>query len=141
MKIAVKFDKFWGDEENVEFVLAPRQMMVDVYFYESDPLPQIEILESEWITRPDNKMFWVYRQGSFIDVDRLSSLYIVKAKTADLDAQTISVENYHHVPTLSFEGGYRWNGLAFPNELPSSRRVRDDLQDLYTQLVQYRAGM
>jgi hypothetical protein len=140
MKVAIKFDRFGDEEDGMELAFATRQMFVDIYVHERDTLPQLEMLESEWITRPDNEMFWVYRQGTFIDVDRLASVYVVKVKIKDLDAEPITFEGYHHVPTISLEGGYTFGGFSSASELISRRKTRDDLEWLYTHLVQYRAS-
>lgn len=138
MKVAIKFDRFLDEEDGLELVFAPKQMLMDVYIYERDLLPHLEVFETEWITRPEDELFWVYRQGTLIDIDRLRDVYVVQAKTADLDAIAVSIENYHHVPTLLFTEVYKWTGLT--NELISNHRTYDDMYALYGSIVQQRAA-
>jgi hypothetical protein len=135
MRVAIKFDQFLNEELGVELVLAPKQMLLDVYVYERDPFPSLEAFENGWITRPNSQEFWVYRQGTFIDIDRLPGMYVLKAETKQLDAIPMTLENYHHTPKLSFVGGYKWNLV---NEMISNRRSHDDLEWLYQSIVQQR---
>lgn len=108
-QLAVKLerDEFLADDE--EYVFVRQMMFEDVYYQEQEELPPRHIFDTRWLTRKDDATFWVIRQGEFMPRDQFWGLSVIRAKTADLDAVTPSVEHYSEIPTICLEGAYDFN--------------------------------
>lgn len=140
MRIAIKFsdnDTFESLYPGYEAVLYRKQMLVDVFHHEYEPLPSFEdFLSDKGVTRGRDEKFWVYRQGAFLDEGNIlhGALHIGYAKTEDLDASPEpNFEQYHHVPTMIFGGGEQFKMFG-QNPL---RVARQQMAELYNYVRDY----
>ena len=97
-------------EKGEEWIFFSGQMMIDVYHYEGDPLPEKREMTDKWLTRPGEQSFWVYRASEPVEVFRTDWLFAARAKTAHLNASPKpDFQRYYHVPTICLAGGFRLN--------------------------------
>lgn len=132
MQIAFKFDEDPEDiAEGRETVLFRAQMLRDVYYHEGDPVPSLEDFIMKPLSRPNGQFFWVYRQGTYIPTSIFNhdELYAGYALTAELEeSPEPTFEGYHHIQTLSLEGGGK---LSMKSEVRYSwRQQRFHLEEL-----------
>jgi hypothetical protein len=140
MKLAFKIDEDKYDiEDGRETVLFSIQMFRDIYQHEHDPLPSLDDFIHKPLSRPDGQMFWVYRQGTFINrsVFEHGGLFAAHTYKAQLDASPEpTFEGYHHVPTLELEAGgkfdlYQRGRFTFNEQRDALRRLYYDMRGGY----------
>ena len=139
MQLALKFEEDPVDlSAGIETVVFRKQMLVDVFFHEREPMPTLQDFLTEPLERmtEDNEGWWVYRQGTYIPsyVFRTGELYVGHALTDDLNKSEVTTEGYHHVPVLFLNSG---GLISNTDKRYTAREQNENLTRLYMDIAMH----
>lgn len=135
MQIAVKFNEDENDvQDGVEMVIFRAQMLRDVYYHESEPIPPLPDFLNDPLQRNGGQKFWVYRQGTYLPnyVFFGGELFVGHALKADLDHMEPTMEGYSHVTKLWLAMGGKLSTVDRTHY--TLREQQQFLRDLYVDM-------